>query len=169
MMRLLWTAAFLAAGSATAQPNLGEMTDTERAAFRLEVRQVLLADAALVLPAFRAPPPPTMQAAITADQKMLARLAPVLFSVDAARAGPKGAPPVALISTLACPACDTARQWLQDQADAGLLRYYEWNLSAAAIKPLELDIAPSFVFGNVMLRGDMPPIVLEKYLRKMTR
>ena len=168
-MRLLWTAAFLAAGSATAQPNLDEMTDTDRAAFRMEIRHALLADPELVLPAFRAPPSPSMQAAISADQQMLARLAPVLFSADAARAGPEGAPPVALISTPACPACDTARRWLQEQADAGLLRYYEWNLSAADIQPLELDVAPSFVFGKVMLRGDMPPIVLEKYLGKMTR
>jgi len=172
VMRHLWTAAIIAAASplvAVAQTDFGSMTAQERAAFRHEVRQALMDAPELVLPAFRAPPPPTMQAGISADNEMLARLGPVLFSAPAYRAGPEDAPEVALISTPDCPACDTARQWLEDQAKAGQLQYFEWALSAAEIKPLELDVAPSFVFGNVMLRGDMPPVVLEKYLRKMTR
>lgn len=135
----------------------------ERSALGHEIRQTLIAQPDLVLPAF-APTAPGYKDAIDADLKMLADLADRIFAAPIA--GDGDAPRLALVTTPDCAACVDFRALLTGWASQGRLRLYDLPLSSATAGALGLDTAPSFVFETLIVRGDVPPIVLEKYLSK---
>ncbi|MGH1355674.1 MAG: hypothetical protein ACRBBS_11415 [Thalassovita sp.] len=140
-----------------------ELTAAQRSALHVELRAALMADPELVLPAFG--DALSFQDAVTADQALLEHLTPVLFAENAWVSGPEQAPAIALITTPECD-CADSRDLLLGWAQEGRVRLYEWPLSAPQLDPLGLDLTPSFVFSDMVVRGDVPPVVLEKYLKR---
>ncbi len=104
---------------------------------------------------------------IARDLDVLSHAAPHLFSADQPGFGPRGtATRIALFTRADCPDCATAMQELQVLADRMGFRVALFDLArdAALARDLGLDMAPSYVMPDRMLRGLMPAIVLERYL-----
>lgn len=164
------TKAITVVAALVAAPTLAQplFTADERAALGREIRALLLDQPALVAPAFGAdmlPPNATGYAdEIEADRTLLADLAPQIFAYPVA--GPDNAPKLALITAPDCDACTEMQAQLTDAAKAGQLALYTLPLDSEAARALGLDTAPSYVFTDMVVRGDVPAAVLEKYLAK---
>ncbi len=135
----------------------------ERSALGREIRQVLRDDPTLALPAF-APQPTAYRDEIDADHRMLEQLADQIFAVPLA--GDGDAPRLSLVTAPGCPECEAQKELLTGWAANGRLRLYELPLNSPTARALGLDIAPSFVFDTLIVRGDVPAVVLEKYLAR---
>ena len=101
------------------------------------------------------------------DLGMLDRAAPRLFATDQPAIGPDGAPTrIAIFTRADCPACRSAMAELRALADRLGFRatVFDIEQEAEIASELGLDMAPSYVMRKRMLRGKMPPIVLERYL-----
>ena len=104
-----------------------------------------------------------------ADLSALARAAPRLF--DPALPGfgaQQAAHRIALFTRKECAECAVAESELRALSQAYDLRVTLLDMDeyAELARDLDLDLAPSYVFGDMMLRGAMPAIVLERYLRR---
>lgn len=103
----------------------------------------------------------------TRDLDLLARAAPRLFAPGLHSFGTEGAvPSIAFFTQSDCPDCAMAEAELRALAARLGLRgtLFDMAEDAALAAELGLDMAPSYVLPDMMLRGAMPAIVLEKYL-----
>jgi hypothetical protein len=101
------------------------------------------------------------------DLDLLERAAPRLFDPARAGLGPEGAPVrIALFTRDACEACASATVDLRALADRLGFRATVFDIEDRAdlARELGLDMAPSYVMSDRILRGEMPAIVLERYL-----
>lgn len=106
---------------------------------------------------------------IEADLADLAAHQDDLFSPDRPGFGtPDAAVTVALFTAADCPDCARAEADLRALAETHDLRVtlLDIDADAALAQALGLDMAPSYVFEDMMLRGHMPAIVLEGYLAR---
>lgn len=155
---------------ARADSDIRALTGAERSALGAEIRQLLLDDPALILPAFAAAPPVLppqalgYQDEIDADLRMLRDLAVQIWATPLA--GSASAPRLALVTRPDCPACDAMQATLTDWAVQGRLHLFTLPLDSDAARRMGLDVAPSYVLDTMIVRGDVPAIVLEKYLQK---
>jgi len=155
---------------AAAQTDFTDLTPAERAILGNEIRAVLLTLPEL-LPepgARRAPAPAEVYAdEIARDLDRIAARADALFAPGLPGFGPSGAAHrIALFTRPGCPDCARAEADLRRLADAHDLRVTLLDIdeNAGLARALGLDMAPSYVFPDRMLRGAIPPVVLRRYL-----
>lgn len=166
-MRAAFLPLLLAASPAAA--DLG-LTPAERAAFRAEVRALLLDEPEIVA---RALAPPDLFGAdpyaddVAADHALILSLAAALF--EAPELQPLGTGPVGMAAFLA-PGDDATRAMLADLAkDTGIgIALHFLTPEDLATDPtaaaLGLDLLPSFVTPGAIIRGDVPKIALARAL-----
>ncbi|MDA7428618.1 hypothetical protein PGB28_09120 [Primorskyibacter aestuariivivens] len=162
MRVLTMTALLFAAPFAFAQSDLQALSDAERAAFRAELRAYLLAHPEVVEQALTSAQPGGYAAEAAADRDRIAALAARLF--DPALPGFGDGPVRLALLTGECADCGAARTELEALARTLPLRVYlveDETLGAA----LGLDALPSYVFEDLMVRGHVPPVVIERYVR----
>jgi len=136
------------------------LAPSERAAFGAEVRALLLDEPGIVARALRGPDP--YAAEIASDLALIADHADRLFDPGAPHLlGDTG--PVAL-AVFASQDSATAAE-LDDFARARGLRIalHPPAENADLMQALTLDTVPSYVFPGVMVRGAVPPVVLDRY------
>lgn len=155
-----------------AYPALGqELPQQSRRPLGEAIREVLIETPALLLPLTETAPltGADLYADETArDVDLLARAAPRLFAPGLEGFGPEGAPSaIAFFTQEDCPDCAIAEAELRNIASKLGLRVSTFDMARDAdlAAELGLDMAPSYVLPSMMLRGAMPAIVLEKYLR----
>lgn len=157
---------FALALPAGAETDFTDLTTTERAIFHAEIRESLLG-----LPDLAnriAPPPIDPYAGAVADD--LARIeaqAERLFAKDLPGFGnPDASRTIALLTRSDCAACALAEADLRELAEPHDLRVtlIDMDANPDLAQALDLDLAPSYVLPDMMLRGHMPVIVLERYL-----
>jgi hypothetical protein len=142
----------------------------QRAALGAEIRAVLLDTPQIVDQALN--PPSAYEEAVSADIDRLTALAPRLF--DPAQNGFGAADAthrIALFVKDDCADCTKAVADLRALAQAHDLRVTLHRLddngaSAALAAQLDLSEAPSYALPEMMLQGYIPPVVLERYLRR---
>lgn len=155
----------MGAGASVAEPLFSE---AERAALGAEIRAVLQDDPEIVDRVLN--PPSAFEEAVEADIARLTRLAPQLFAADADGFGPPDADlRIALFVRDDCADCAQAVEdlrALQGRLDlrVSLHRMDDAGAGAALAEALELREAPSYVLPAMMIQGQMPPVVLERYL-----
>lgn len=101
------------------------------------------------------------------DLRILDRAAPRLFDPERPGIGPEGAAiRIAFFTRAGCAACGSAMTNLRALADRLAFRatVFDIEKDASLARDLGLDMAPSYVMGDRILRGAMPTIVLERYL-----
>lgn len=160
------------ASSAFAGTDLRNMTPAERVIFGNEIREALLGVPELLqlLPrdlGRRAPEAADLYAEeIKSDLARIAAWHEALFGAALPGFGPQTARHrIALLTAPDCPACARAEAELRALAERFDLRVTLVDLTSAALaQGLGLDTAPSYVMPDRMLRGHIPPIVLERYL-----
>ena len=165
MRRALAVLALLACTAATAQ----DAPQHTRTTLGEAIREVLIASPTL-LAGLSAPSPVESYAdEIARDLDILDRAAPRLFDAARRSLGPEGVPVrIAFFTRADCPSCATARAELQALATRMGFRatLFDMDRDAALARDLGLDMAPSYVLPDRMLRGAMPAIVIERYLRQ---
>lgn len=164
--------ALMAPSGAARAGDTARLSEAQRQAIHAEIRALLLSEPTLVTGALAASDPRTADPfadAVADDRALLDRLAPRLFGPDLPRIGPEGAPlRVALLTGPDCALCPRARAELAALAqDMG----FQASLVATEADPglmeaLELDLLPAYVVGEIILRGHIPPIVLERTLSR---
>lgn len=165
-MRHAWTVAvLLASTTATSQ----EVPQHTRTPLGEAIRAALIATPTLLphAPGPSRPPLDLYRAEIDRDLAMLDRAAPRLFDPDRTGIGPADAPTrIAYFTSADCADCATARAELKALAERMGFRatVFDMRDDTALARDLGLDIAPSYVLPDKMLRGAMPAIVLERYL-----
>lgn len=91
-----------------------------------------------------------------------------LFDPSSPGFGPEGGPSIALFIGPNCPDCDVAlselRQISQDLGIRVAVLDTTTTDNAAAMAALGLDILPSYVMHDRLIRGHMPAFVLHRYL-----
>ncbi|MDZ7709646.1 MAG: hypothetical protein U5K36_05865 [Roseovarius sp.] len=157
--------ALLACTAATAQ----EAPRHTRTPLGEAIRDVLISMPELLPPApgLSRPPLDLYGDDIARDLDMLERAAPRLFDPARPGLGPEEAPVrIAFFTRADCATCVTARAELQALANRMGFRatLFDMERDAALARELGLDMAPSYVLPDRMLRGAMPAIVLERYL-----
>lgn len=164
----------LAALTASALPLWAEtdftrLTPAERAIFHNEIREMLLSVPQLLprdLPKDMPEPAQIYAEEIESDLARIAAHEAHLFSGEPGF-GPQGAAHrVALFTKAGCAECAAAEEDLRALARRHDLRVTLIDIAAhpELAKALQLDMAPSYVFPDRMLRGHIPPVVLERYL-----
>jgi hypothetical protein len=145
---------------ATAQSDFARLTTAERIALGAEVRALLMAEPEIVGVAMAAPDytANTYQDEARADLDLLAALADqVLQGAD-----------IALFTAPDCIDCALALEELQtlsDTSDATFTHHTMSSIEGAALAlKLGMTDAPFYVMSDRILRGQMPQIVLRKYL-----
>lgn len=101
------------------------------------------------------------------DFDLLERAAPRLFDPAQTGIGPEDAPTrIAIFTRADCATCKTAMADLRALADRLGFRAAVFNIEdhADLARDLDLDMAPSYVMPDRIFRGEMPAIVLERYL-----
>ena len=168
-MRLAGLWAALLAASALTAATAQERPQTSRAPLGEAIRAVLIASPDLLsgLTATPRPPLDLYGAEIDRDLATLRRAAPRLFDPDRPGIGPADAPTrIAFFTRAGCADCATA--WAELQALAERMGFratvFDMGRDAALARDLGLDMAPSYILPDKMLRGAMPAIVLERYL-----
>jgi uncharacterized protein YceK len=156
------------AGPAPAQTDFTALTDSERAIFHEELRAVLLTVPELLPDAAPAPAPAEIyRDEIARDRARLAAHGEALFSTDLPGFGPRdAAQTIALFTRPGCAACARAEAGLRALAPSHDLRVTLLDMDAhtGLARALGIDMAPSYVLDDMMLRGALPPVVLKRYL-----
>ena len=154
-----------------AETDLPPLSAGERAALGAEIRAVLNSSPALLSglsDQITAPVPQIgYQDEIERDLARLDARKAELFSAAHPGFGPMDAPQeIALFTRKDCPDCERAEAGLRELAEAGNLRVtlIDFDKHAGLAEALGLDMAPSYVLPDMMLRGEMPTIVLKRYL-----
>ncbi|MDT8328044.1 MAG: hypothetical protein RQ750_11790, partial [Roseovarius sp.] len=99
----------------------------------------------------------------------LARAAPRLHDAALPGFGPQDAKlRIGFFTRKTCAECANAEADLRTLSETYDLRVtlLDMDEHADLARDLGLDLAPSYVFGEMMLRGAMPLIVLERYLSR---
>jgi hypothetical protein len=153
--------------AAPASPQTAPMQS--RAPLGAAIRDVLIDTPELLAPLTGTPPAPVDLYAdeIARDRALLDRLAPRLFDPARPGLGPEGAPTrIAFFSRTDCPDCARAEAELRDLAERLGVRAAVFDIEAEAglARALGLDMAPSYVLPDRLVRGAMPAPVLERYL-----
>jgi len=162
----------LSPGAAVAETDFTRLSPAERAIFHQQIREALLGLPELLqdAPAPSAPPVTSVyQDAIDQDLARLSERDQALFGPDLPGFGPPGAAlRIALFTAPDCPDCNRAEEDLRALAQTHDLRVTLLDIArnAALAETLEIDMAPSYVLPDMMLRGHIPPIVLERYLKR---
>jgi len=156
-------ALWLTAAQAIAEPPM------TRAPLGEAIRETLIATPALLAPLSAPEPAPINLYAddIARDLDLLAREAPHLFAPGLPGFGPEDATRrLALFTAPDCPDCAQAEAELRALAGRIGLRVNVFDLGRDAdlAARLGLDMAPSYVLPDRLLRGAMPAFVLERYL-----
>lgn len=155
---------FHVASPALAQTDLATLTAAERVAFGAEIRQFLADEPAVISDALSRLSATGYAEAASADKHLIARHAAALFSADLPGFGAADAPvTLALLTARDCPDCRTAEAELRALAKAHPIRVTLIDDPALAEK-LGLDMLPAYVFFDMMVRGHVPPVVIERYL-----
>ncbi|WP_323783198.1 thioredoxin family protein [Thalassovita sp.] len=151
--------------SGTAQADTVSSTDP---AFAAELRAALLADPEPIWRAFN-PPAPSDRENIDRDLARLAAAAGQLFDPDATMIGSPGSKhPLALFVRPGCPDCEKAKNDLKDLAAVIDLRvtFIDITRQAGLADRIGVDMAPSYVLPDMIVRGHVPAVVIRKYLSK---
>jgi hypothetical protein len=171
-MRTAIAALLAAAVMATSVPRgtAQALDATSRAVLGAEIRRLLSAEPEIVARALAAPPvvASPYRDAIARDLDTIGALSARLFSPDRPGFGPRGARAVIALFTRAdCARCARAEAELRALAEEIGVRATLFDIDADAdlATRLELDVAPSYVMADRMLRGHMPTVVLDRYLR----
>lgn len=156
-------ALWLTAAQAIAEPPM------TRAPLGEAIRETLIATPALLAPLSAPEPAPINLYAddIARDLDLLAREAPHLFAPGLPGFGPEDATRhLALFTAPDCPDCAQAEAELRALAGRIGLRVNVFDLDRDAdlAARLGLDMAPSYVLPDRLLRGAMPAFLLERYL-----
>ena len=154
--------------TALAETDFTDLSAAERAALGAEIRAVLRAHPELAAPE---PPAASYGDEIAEDHALIAAHAKALFSAEADGFGPAGARlRIALFTDAHCPGCARARDTLKALARDHDLRVtlFDAQDDAALFEALGADALPFYVFPKMMLRGEMPAPVLERYLENGT-
>jgi hypothetical protein len=152
----------LLATPVTAGTDIHNLTPAERAAFGSEIRALLLDEPGIVGRAMRPPNYGALAAqdAVAQDLTLLDRLAPEIL----------GGADIAIFVAEDCPECDAAISELIDITEASAATFKLHDMadpgSRALGAQLDLTEAPFYVMADRILRGHIPPIVLEKYLKR---
>jgi hypothetical protein len=158
------------AGPAPAQTDFTALTPAERASFHAQIRAVLLTVPELLPDTAPTPVPDPAELyrdEIARDRARLAAHGDALFSPDLPGFGPRdAAQTIALFTRPGCPACARAEAGLRALAPSHGLRVtlLDMDTHAGLARALGIDMAPSYVFADMMLRGALPPVVLKRYL-----
>ncbi|MDQ7070010.1 MAG: hypothetical protein Q9M48_04595 [Rhodobacterales bacterium] len=178
-MKHFWACAFLGCllgASAQAQTTFGALTDRERVAFGQELRAALRASPEIVAGVSDRqsliPPPapsPVAQAyaqAVADDLALIGAHSARLFDPEQMAFGRKNGVPVALFITRDCADCQRAQTDLRALANTVEMRVTLFDLTTESdmADALGIDSAPSYVLPNMMIRGQMPNIVMSRYL-----
>ncbi|EDM71403.1 hypothetical protein RAZWK3B_14319 [Roseobacter sp. AzwK-3b] len=158
---------FLWVSAASAQTDFRELTPTERAVFHSQIREALLGLPRHILPNAPAPALDIMGDAIAQDLSRLTDSRSALFSPDLPGFGPADAAlTVALFTAPDCPECAAAEADLRRLTETRDLRVTLLDIDTHRdlAQALEIDLAPSYVLPDMMLRGHIPMIVMERYL-----
>ena len=154
------------AGPAPAATDFTALTPTERDIFHAEIREALLGLPGL-LPTGRVAPVDPYTDEIAGDLARIEAKADALFAPDLPGFGAEGeTAALALFIRNDCPDCQRAETELREIADTYGIKVTLIDMDAQPdlVRILGLDMAPSYVFADKMLRGHMPAIVLERYL-----
>lgn len=158
-MRPLALAIGLGALSAPASAEGLDLTPAQRAAFRAEIRALLLDEPQIVARALRGPDPYAEE--IRSDLDLIGAHADRLFTSNLllGRTGP-------VAFAVFTPPESPLRAALDDFATSRDLRIalHDPARSGTLMQALTLDSVPSYVFPEVMVRGDVPTVVLDRYL-----
>lgn len=183
---LIWAfvGGLLLTPSAQAQTNFSELNAEERAAFGAEIRAALLENPALVagvssvaLPPSSQPISPITQAyaqAVADDLALIRHYSARLFDPAQTRYGDSTAPvPLAVFISPDCPSCAAVLRDLQalvrDTPETPVrITILDITREADMAAALGLTSAPSYVLPNMMIRGQMPNIVLARYIKSLT-
>lgn len=153
-----------------AETDFSALSFTERAILGAEIRAVLLELPDLPGMIQGAPPPSPYQDQVAADLDLIATYSRQLFRPGAgASFGATDAPIfVALFITPDCPDCARAEAELRELATRTPIHItlHDMQADARLASVMGLDIAPSYVMSDRMLRGHMPAVVLERYFRE---
>ena len=157
---------FTLATAAGAETDFTDLTPTERAIFHSEIREALLGMPDLTQRI--APPPIDPYAdAVETDLARIKAQATRLFDPGLPGFGPRDAAiTIALLTRADCAPCALAEADLRKLAKEHDLRVtlIDMDENPDLVQALELDLAPSYVLPDMMLRGHMPAVVLKRYL-----
>lgn len=133
------------------------------------IREALIATPEVLSEVTRPPPEPIDLYAEDAarDLDLLQRAAPRLFDPAQPGIGPESAPVrIAIFTRADCEECASAMADLRAVANRLGLRATVFDIEdhANLARDLGLDLAPSYVMRDRIVRGEMPAIVLERYL-----
>lgn len=167
-MRHVCLGAALVLGQAVAAP-AQDTAPQSRTPLGEAIREALVATPEVLSEvAPRAPEPIDLYAEDAArDLDLLERAAPRLFDPAQPGLGPEGAPVrIALFTRDDCDACASAKTDLRALADRLGFRAAVFDIAdhADLADALGLDMVPSYVMPDRILRGEMPAVVLERYL-----
>lgn len=145
-----------AGGAALADTDFTALTLQERAVLRAEIRALLLDEPEIVARALSGPSP--YAEAVDRDLGVIERHADTLFAGGAA---------IAIFVAKDCPDCARALDELRTLTDGKGLTFTVLDIheNADLAAALELDATPSYVLPDKMVRGHVPPVVLERYLQ----
>ena len=150
----------VAAFPVAAQTDFGALTHAERRALGEEVRALLLAEPELAAPAVA----PRNYAAEAYQEKAQADLALISSLTDQVLAGA----PIALFTGDDCADCDRALAELEAITDTYRTTFTHHMMSDSASAALAAELGmtdpPFYVMADRILRGNMPDIVLRRYL-----
>lgn len=166
-MRFLLGTLLIAAGPLSAETDFTALSDAERAAFQQELRALFLDEPELLTHVFDTPSPYEDEAA--QDHAVLDFETDRLFGPGLAGFGPADAPVrMAILIDRGCEACPLAMDELEALAAGFPLRVNVVTIDDAPglMDALELDVLPSYVFDGLIVRGHVPPVVLERYIRQ---
>lgn len=138
-----------------------------RAALGAEIRAVLLSNPEILRRALDGPG--MYDDDLDSDRATLAALQARLFGAHLPGFGDPAARAVmALLTGPDCPDCAAALAEAEALASTHPLRVTVVDVTAAAdlLEALELDILPAYVFDGLIVRGHVPPVVLERYIRR---
>lgn len=151
----------IVAGPCLAGPGLSRDTLGEA------IRAVLIDTPALLAPLRASPPPDPYAEDVARDRALLTREAAHLFAPGLPGFGaPEARTRLAFFTRSGCPDCAQAEAELRALARRLPIRValIDIEREAALAARLGLDMAPSYVLRDRLLRGAMPAIVLERYL-----
>lgn len=169
-MRQLRLGAAVICGLSLAAPAVPQdVAPQSRAPLGEAIRKALIATPEVLSEVTRpAPEPIDLYAEDAArDLRILDRAAPRLFDPERPGIGPEGAPiRIAIFTRADCATCGSAMSDLRALADRLGFRatVFDIEQDAGLARDLGLDVAPSYVMRDRMLRGAMPVVVLERYL-----
>jgi glutaredoxin len=156
MHRALLTCALLGAGvPLAAQTDFTDLSAAERAAFRAELRALLLDEPEIVARALAGPSP--YADAVESDLSLIDTHAAQLFPANE---------PLAILVRSNCPDCIAALDELRTLTDEIQIKFSIINLddNPGLAAALQIDTVPSYVMSDKMVRGHVPSIVLRRYL-----